>query len=95
MAPSLRFALPTIVGAAAAPMATMLAIIPAYNLGKAAYESVRWFSKLGYRLRHIEQGGDYHDTATAYNLRMGTIRDMSSALSYSRRWLGNEALFMR
>jgi hypothetical protein len=95
LSPTLRFGLPSVLGAASAPMAAMLAVLPAYGLGVAAKQSVRWFSKFGYRLRHIEQGGDYQDTDTALNLRMRTVSDMSSALSYSRRWLGNEALFMR
>lgn len=92
----LRFLLPSIFpSAAAGVMGSMLAILPAYGLGKAAAAGVRYFNKFGYRLRHIEQGGDYEDTATAYNLRLKAVNDMSSAMSYSRRWLGNEALFMR
>ena len=69
--------------------------IPAYGIGRAAASSVRYVKDWGYRLRHIELGGDYKDTETAYNLRMRTVSEMSSAQSYSRRWLGNEALYMR
>jgi hypothetical protein len=96
ISPALRFVLPSVFGAAgSAAMASVLAVLPAYGLGKAAAAGVRYFGKFGYRLRHIEQGGDYQDTATALNLRMRAVSDMSSAMSYSRRWLGNEALFMR
>jgi hypothetical protein len=96
MNPALRFILPSALGAAGtASITAMLAILPAYGLGKAVKSGVRYFNSFGYRLRHIEQGGDYQDTETALNLRMRSISDMSSAMSYSRRWLGNEALFMR
>lgn len=95
IAPASRFFLPAALGAGA-PLATaLLAAIPAYGLGKAAAQGVRYFKKWGYQLRHIEMGGDYSDTETALSLRMRAVGDMSSALSYSRRWLGNEALFMR
>jgi hypothetical protein len=93
---SLRFLLPAAFGVAGtAAMASVLAIVPAYGLGKAAASGVRYFNSFGYRLRRIEMGGDYEDTATAQNLRMKAVSDMSSAMSYSRRWLGNEAAFMR
>lgn len=94
--PISKFLLPTTFGiAGAAAMTAILAVLPAYGLGKAAKAAVRYFSQFGYRQRHIEMGGDYQDTATAYNLRIRAISEMSSAMSYSRRWLGNEALFMR
>ena len=96
ISPMARFFLPAAVGTAGAAVAAgILAVIPAYGLGKAAAASVRWFGTFGYRQRHVELGGDYTDTETAYNLRMRAISDISSAMSYSRRWLGNEALFMR
>jgi hypothetical protein len=96
ISPALRFMLPAAFGAAGtAAIASLIAIAPAYGLGKAAAAGVRYFSSFGYRLRHIEMGGNYEDTATAQNLRMKAISDMSSAMSYSRRWLGQEANFMR
>jgi|SRR5271156_75330 len=90
-----RFLLPAALSAGAPLAASFLAIIPAYGLGKAAAQGVRYFKKWGYQLRHIEMGGDYSDTETAASLRLRAVGDMSSALSYSRRWLGNEALFLR
>lgn len=93
--PTIRFLLPSLAGPATPLVAGLLAVIPSFQLGNAAAQAVRYVNRFGYRLRHIEQGGDYTDTATAYNLRMLAISDMSSAMSYSRRWLGNEALFMR
>jgi hypothetical protein len=96
ISPALRFLLPAAFGVTfTAALASMLAVVPAYGLGKAAAAGVRYYSKFGYKLRHLEMGGDYHDTATAQNLRMKAVSDMSSAMSYSRRWLGNEASFMR
>lgn len=96
MNPISRFFLPAAFGTAGTAAASaMLAILPAYGLGKAAASGIRYFKDWGYKLRHIEQGGSYEDTETALGLRMRAIGDMSSALSYSRRWLGNEASFMR
>ena len=96
MNPITRFFLPAVFGTAGtAVAASMLAVIPAYGIGRAAASSVIYVKDWGYRLRHIELGGDYKDTETAYNLRMRTVSEMSSAQSYSRRWLGNEALYMR
>lgn len=95
ISPVARFFLP-IGGAVIAPAAaSLLALFPAYGLGKAAASSVRYFKKWGYQLRHIEMGGNYEDTETAQGLRLRAVSEMSSALSYSRRWLGNEASFMR
>lgn len=94
--PAVKFLLPSVFGAASsAAMASLIAVMPAYQLGVAAAKSVRYFKSFGYKLRHIEMGGDYQDTVTAANLRMRTVSEMSSANSYSRRWLGNEALFLR
>jgi hypothetical protein len=94
--PAVRFLLPFSIGATGtAVLASMIAVIPAYQIGKAAMAGVRYFNSFGYKLRRIEMGGDYQDSATAQNLRMKAISDMSSAMSYSRRWLGNEAQFMR
>lgn len=95
LAPVARFFLPPLGAAGAATISPLLAIIPAYGLGKAAAASVRWFGQFGYRQRRAELGGTYNDTDTAYDLRMRAVSEMSSAMSYSRRWLGNEALFMR
>lgn len=94
--PAIKFLLPSVFGAASsAGLSSLIAIVPAYGLGVAAANSVRYFKSFGYKLRHIEMGGDYQDTATAANLRMRAVSEMSSANSYSRRWLGNEATFMR
>lgn len=95
LSPVLRFGLPAGLGATAPIAAALSATFVAYGIGRYAGNSVREFKQWGYKLRHIEQGGDYTDTETAYNLRMRSVSEMSSALSYSRRWLGNEALFMR
>lgn len=95
MRPVSRFLLPFVPEAAVPVLASLLAIEVAYGFGKAAAQSVRWFKSFGYRQRRIEQGGDYQDTETAFNLRLGAVRDMSSAMSYSRRWLGREAEYMR
>lgn len=95
ISPLVRFFLPVLGVSGSAAAASLLAAVPAYGLGKAAAASVRWFNNFGYRLRRIEMGGDYTDTETAYAVRMKAVSDMSSAMSYSRRWLGNEALFMR
>lgn len=96
LSPAVKFLLPTTFGAAGAGvMTSLLAILPAYGLGKAAAAGVRYFNAFGYKQRHIEQGGDYQDTATAMNLRTLAVSEMSSAMSYSRRWLGNEASFLR
>lgn len=93
--PITRFMLPTALVTATPVLASMLAVLPATGLGKGGAQAVRYFKSWGYKLRRIEQGGDYQDTETALNLRMRSISDMSSAMSYSRRWLGNEATFMR
>jgi hypothetical protein len=91
----IRFMMPASFGVAGSvAMASLLAVVPAYGLGKAAAAGVRYINTFGYKLRHIEMGGSYEDTATAQNLRMKSISDMSSAMSYSRRWLGNEASFL-
>lgn len=96
MRPVARFFLPAAIGATASGFAAAaLAVLPAVGLGLAAAKSVRYFGQFGRRLRHIEMGGDYEDTESALALRMRAVSDMSSAMSYSRRWLGNEALFMR
>lgn len=96
MRPAARFFLPAVVGANAIGIAAaVLATLPSLGVGKAAASSVRLFQNWGYKLRHIEMGGDYEDTETALSLRMRAVSDMSSAMSYSRRWLGNEASFMR
>lgn len=96
MRPVARFFLPAAIGAPAiAFAASALAVLPALGIGQAAKSAVRYFNQFQYKQRHIEMGGDYEDTETALALRMRAVQDMSSALSYSRRWLGNEALFMR
>lgn len=93
--PLLRLAAPLGLTAAAPLAATISSVFVAYGLGKAAAGATRYFQDFGYRLRHIEQGGNYHDTETAQAFRLMAVGEMSSALSYSRRWLGNEAQFMR
>jgi len=95
ISPALRLMLPGFGVAASTLAASMMAVLPAYGIGKLTQSSVRYLNRFGYRLRHIEMGGDYQDTDTAYALRMRSVSEMSSAMSYSRRWLGNEALFMR
>lgn len=96
VSPVARFFLPAAFGTAGVATASaLLAVIPAYGLSRAAQKATRYVQDWGYRLRHIEMGGDYQDTATAYALRSRSVAEMSSALSYSRRWLGNESLFMR
>jgi hypothetical protein len=94
--PAVKFLLPSVFGATGvAAMSSLVAVLPAYGLGVAAARSVRYFKDFGYKLRHIEMGGDYQDTATASNLRLRTVSEMSSAMSYSRKWLGQEARIMR
>jgi hypothetical protein len=96
ISPAIRWALPFSMGAAGtAALASVLAIKPAFAIGRAAAGAIRYFRQVDYRLRHIEMGGDYQDTETALALRMRGVSEMSSAMSYSRRWLGQEASFMR
>lgn len=96
MRPAARFLTAGLFGQmGVAGLSGMLAVLPAYGVGKIAAQGVRYFKDWGYNLRRIEMGGRYEDTDTASSLRMRAINDMSSALSYSRRWLGNEASFMR
>jgi hypothetical protein len=90
-----RFMIPALLAPAAPLVVPFIAAVAAYRVGSVAAKGVRYFSKFGYKQRHIEMGGDYQDTETAQALRMRAVSDMSSAMSYSRRWLGNEALFMR
>jgi hypothetical protein len=90
-----RFMLPVGATAAAPVVGSILAVNAAYRVGLLTRQTVKYVQKWGYRLRHIEMGGDYQDTETALALRMRSVNEMSSALSYSRRWLGNEASFMR
>lgn len=95
LAPAFRFAAPTGLRFTAPLAASVAAIFAAYGVSKAAVAGIRFFQDWGYKLRHIEQGGDYSDTATAAAFRLHAVNEMSSALSYSRRWLGQEASFMR
>ena len=90
-----RFAIPAALTPAAPLVVPFIAAVAAYRVGLLATKGVRLFGKFGYKLRHIEMGGDYQDTETAQALRMRAVSDMSSAMSYARRWLGNEALFLR
>jgi len=90
-----RFMLPAALAPAAPLTVPFIAAVASYRVGLLAAKGAKLLGQFGYKLRHIEMGGDYQDTETAQALRMRAVSDMSSAMSYSRRWLGNEALFMR
>jgi len=93
--PLARFMLPVGTTAAAPVVGALLAVNAAYRVGLLTRQTVKYMQQFGYKLRHIEMGGDYKDTETALALRMRAVSEMNSAMSYSRRWLGNEANFMR
>lgn len=96
IAPAVRwFITPFALGATGTGMvASLLAIKPAFGIGRAVASSIRWFSTIDYQARHIEMGGNYSDTDTALALRMRAVNEMSSAFGSSRRWLGNESEFL-
>lgn len=95
IAPAVRWgALPLSLGAGATgALAALIAIKPAFGLAHATAKGIRWFRDIDYKLRHIELGGSYEDTSTAANLRMRSVRDMSSTFGNSRKWLGQEASY--
>lgn len=80
---------------AAVFMGTILAAYPDDILGKYISRSVRYLTQANTRVRHLEMGGNYEDTQLASRQRFLAVRDMNAAFMSSRRYLGQEARFMR
>ena len=93
LAPSSLAALATGWGAARAGLA-IGALYPSFGIAHFVTRQVRKFANVDYRIRRLEMGGDYEDSATAAMARFSAVRDMSSALGASRRFLGREALYL-
>lgn len=79
---------------AAAFMGSILAGYPDEILGKNLSRGVRMFTGFAKSVRHLEMGGSYKDTESAYRQRLIAVQDMTSALIPGRRYLGQEALLM-
>ena len=93
LAPSSLARLATGWGAARAGLA-IGALYPSFGIAHFVTRQVRKFANLDYQIRRLEMGGDYEDSATAAMARFSAVRDMSSALGASRRFLGREALYL-
>lgn len=86
--------IPGIGPAAAAIIADTLLGYADYRMGAALAKPIRMFTETNKRIRHLEMGGSYIDTEMASRQRIYAIQDMNSAMIPSRRYLGQEALFM-
>ena len=79
--------------AGAVPLAALvLSAVVVGGIRKVADKGIRAFSAIGTRVRHLEMGGNYKDTDTAYTLRMRAISDMNGSMQPARRYLGQEGL---
>jgi len=80
---------------AAAMIASIaLAATPAAHLERSVFRAVRSFTQMEHRIRSLETGGDYRDSATAEALRMRAVSEMTGGLQTARTYLGREAALM-
>lgn len=77
----------------AAFMAMMLAMYPNTKIESGITRAVRSLTNVGRQVRHLEFGGSYQDTETAYQQRQLAAQAIGSAMPAARRYLGQEALF--
>lgn len=79
--------------ATASMMAMFLAMYPNSAFESGISRSVRFLNDWGRQVRHLEFGGQYQDTETAFQQRQLAAQAITAAMPAARRYLGQEALF--
>lgn len=87
----IRAALPWVPALGGTIAGAALLSYPIQKLYRNSLYVFRHIHGLDQKVRRLETGERYIDTQTAMNLQLAAVRDMSSALSRSRAYLGREA----
>lgn len=95
MAAGLSLMIPGAAPAAIAVAGTVLALYPSLALAGFAGRQFRRFSELDRKVRRLEMGGSMADSPNMRALRFRSLQEMSGSIITARRFLGNEALFLR
>lgn len=77
----------------AAFMSMILGMYPNNAIENGITRAVRGLTDAGRAVRHLEFGGNYTDTTTAFQQRQIAAQAIGSAMPAARRQLGQEALF--
>lgn len=80
--------------AAGGPLVGLAVGLVTEKAGGIVQEAFQMFHDLNYRIRHVNMGGDYKDTETAYTMRQRASQELGSSVMNARQWLGKEAALM-
>jgi hypothetical protein len=75
-------------------VAAILAQFPNSYLENKIISGIRTLNQAGRRIRRLEVGGDFEDSESASAARQRSLRELTGTMQTSRRYLGQEALFM-
>lgn len=64
------------------------------HVGTYVEDSVQFFHDFNKMTKHINMGGNYEDTQTAYTMRQRAAQEMGSSVLNARQWLGKESALM-
>lgn len=78
----------------AGPVAGLALGMATEGIGGVVGDAVQMFHDFNHNITHVNMGGNYEDTRTAYTMRQRAAQELGSSVMNARQYLGKEAALM-